>query len=107
MKNNEQVYWEDLSDEKLQALHTKQLINLKNGMKALHTQHAMYTGHRCCEICNEYVGPDWDAEVKPRLDELKAYMTRIKAVLATREHIPNKQEAKAIRKEKAKFKNNR
>jgi hypothetical protein len=30
------------------------------------------------------------------------YQKRIKAVLATREHIPNKQESKAIRKAKIK-----
>lgn len=37
---------------------------------------------------------DWDA--------LKTYQTALKAELATREHIPNKQESKAIRKARIK-----
>jgi hypothetical protein len=35
------------------------------------------------------------------------YFDRLKEVLSTREHIPNKQEAKLIRQEKAKAKRNR
>ena len=35
------------------------------------------------------------------------YISNLKDVLSTREHIPNKQEAKSIRQEKAKAKQNR
>ena len=46
-------------------------------------------------------------EAKSTLKLYKNYYQKIKDVLSTREHIPNKQEAKAIRQEKAKAKKNR
>lgn len=42
---------------------------------------------------------DWNSEDEAALHE---YRATLKAVLATREHIPNKQESKAIRKAKKK-----
>ena len=42
---------------------------------------------------------DWTREDEAALQE---YRATLKAVLATREHIPNKQESKAIRKAKKK-----
>lgn len=44
-------------------------------------------------------GYDWTREDEAALHE---YRATLKAVLATREHIPNKQESKAIRKAKKK-----
>lgn len=41
------------------------------------------------------------AELTKRHEELKGIMHRLKAELATREHLPNKQERKEIRRKKA------
>lgn len=40
-------------------------------------------------------------EVKLEVARYKDYLNLIKSVLSTREHIPNKKEAKALRREKA------
>ena len=42
---------------------------------------------------------DWEWKYRPVVE---AYTQRIKAVLATREHIPNKQESKQLRKARIK-----
>lgn len=68
----------------VKTMHTKQLLNELNGIRA--------------EIgnANEY-GLGSEKEWLERQAELKAE-------LAGREHVPNKQEAKAIRQEKARRK---
>ena len=70
------------TDEELNTLHTKQLLAELN----LARTYALN-----CET-NEF-------EEIP-----KEYVTRIKAILATREHIPNKRELRLIRQQKAKMK---
>jgi hypothetical protein len=101
-KNKKVNFREDYTDDQLNSMYTKQLIHLRNGIRGKRSTHANYAGHRCCEICHEYIGDDWATEIQPRLDELDLYLTRIKKVLSTREHIPGKVEAKAIRQAKAK-----
>lgn len=65
------------TDEELNLLKTRQLLK---------------------ELRSVYVLDfDWDYYT-----EVENYRARIKAVLATREHIPNKQESKALRKLKKK-----
>jgi hypothetical protein len=44
---------------------------------------------------------EWDLKL------YDSYLAQLKDVLSTREHIPNKQEAKVLRQEKAKAKRNR
>lgn len=97
----------EYSEEVLKTFNTHQLMNHLNDVRAYKSAFANYAGSRCCELCHEYIGPDWNTEIKPTLDEYDVYLKRIKDVLSTREHIPNKQEAKAIRQEKAKAKKNR
>ena len=70
-----------LTDDELQKLKTRQLLSL------LRSSHKMG-----CPYC-------WGSE---EWNKVWDYQKRIKAVLATREHIPNKQESKAIRKAKIK-----
>ncbi len=67
----------------LKSFHTRQLLDILNGAR------------RCGGTYNPY-----GMGVYYNLDE-------IKTELETREHIPNKQEAKKIRQEKAKAKRNR
>lgn len=72
----------ELKDVK--TMHTKQLINELQGVRA--------------EICNAV---EYGVGAEPAWIERKELL---KAELATREHVPNKQEAKAIRQEKARRK---
>jgi hypothetical protein len=103
MKKNKRFdFREDYTDEKLNGMHTQQLIHLINGIRAKRSMHFNYAGPRCCSECNEYIGEDWATEIKPRLVELDNYLNRIKCVLLTRERIPSKTEARKIRQEKAK-----
>ena len=65
-------------------------------MKRLHTRHLLgelrHT-YRCgCPYC--WKDSDWE--------QLRNYKAQLKQELATREHIPNKPESKAIRKAKIK-----
>lgn len=53
------------------------------------------------ELRRTYKWEDWDWTADDRA-ELQAYQTTLKNELAKREHIPNKKESKALRKEKIK-----
>ncbi len=99
----------EYTKEELEAMHTRAILAHLQDIRVYRSSTANHAGPRCCEICNEYIGSDefWNEVIKPKLDEYSAYLTIIKSVLSTREHIPNKQEAKTIRKEKAKSKQNR
>jgi hypothetical protein len=65
-------------------------------MKKLHTRQLLgelkHTYHCACAYC--WKDSDWK--------QLNDYKAQLKQELATREHIPNKQESKAIRKAKIK-----
>jgi hypothetical protein len=91
----------------LEEFTTRKLLMELNHVRVYRSSFTNYAGPRCCEVCHEYVGSNWDVEIQPTLDEYDAYINIIKHVLSTREHIPNKQEAKAIRQEKAKDNKNR
>lgn len=69
------------SSDELQKLKTRQLL------AELRKTHTMG-----CPYC--WGDEDWEG--------LRSYRVCIKTVLATREHIPNKQESKAIRKARKK-----
>ena len=73
--------YEILTDDELQKLKTRQLLSLLRSSRKMG-----------CPYC-------WRSE---EWNKVWDYQKRIKAVLATREHIPNKQESKAIRKAKIK-----
>ena len=67
--------------EQMEKMHTRQLL------KELRRTHSY--GCECCQG-----DEDWK--------QLHCYRNQLKAVLATREHIPNKQESKALRKARKK-----
>lgn len=76
-----------LNQEELQPLATNRLLALLRKVRAQHSAIAHYAGPRCCEICHEYIGDDWEKDVAPLLAPYKKYVDDIKAVLATREHV--------------------
>lgn len=69
----------------MNVLHTKQLINLLRKMN----------GNGYCECC---YSPEWVEKV---FVEQKELVPIIKEELEKREHVPNRFEAKEIRKQKA------
>ena len=72
--------------EELEKLHTKQLLNSR------------ITHYPRCD--NYYYSPcSYWAECKKEFDDFNKL---VKEILATRPHVPNKQESKAIRKAKIK-----
>ena len=73
--------YEILTYDELQKLKTRQLLSL------LRKTHSWG-----CPYC-------WGSE---EWNKVREYQKLIKSVLSTREHIPNKQESKAIRKAKIK-----
>jgi hypothetical protein len=76
--------------QNLESLHTKQLLKLLTNFRASHDR-----------LLTRYIELGQDLRMsEDRLHE-------VRKVLATREHIPNKQEAKAIRQQKAKEQKNR
>lgn len=75
--------------EVLHTLHTKQLLNMRNS----NYKHSEY----CADMCDRH-----SAECRLCIGNQQYNKEQIKQILDTREHIPNKQESKALRKERIK-----
>ena len=89
--------WDEYSKEEIEKWNTRELITHFGNIRAYR--------QNCLSIVDER--EDQLKEAILTLSLLENYMDRMKDVLSTREHIPNKQEAKVIRQEKAKAKQNR
>ena len=74
----------------LENMHTKQLLNERN-----HLYHVSEYCADCC--CDKY-----DEECQRCGNNHEFNMQQVKRILATREHVPNKQESKALRKQRIK-----
>lgn len=74
----------------LEKMHTKQLLNERNRL-----YHVSEYCADCC--CDRY-----DNECKQCGNNHEFNMKQVKRVLATREHVLNKQESKALRKARIK-----
>lgn len=74
----------------LHTLHTKQLLKKRDS--------SYIYSELCCDSCRYCVDEECDICIANK----KFNREQIKAVLATREHVPNKQESKAIRKQRIK-----
>ena len=70
----------------LENMHTKQLLNERNRL-----YHVSEYCADCC--CDKY-----DEEGQRCGNNHEFNMQQVKRILATREHVPNKQESKALRK---------
>jgi hypothetical protein len=90
-------YWTEYNDEEINEQNTRELMAHFESIRAYMTNAEKTVEHREEQLF----------EAKSTLKLYKDYFQKLKDVLSTREHIPNKQEAKAIRQEKAKAKKNR
>jgi D-alanyl-D-alanine dipeptidase len=87
----------EYSLDELDGLNTRQLLSHLEDVRA----------YRENALRNVKEKEDALQEAKFSLRMYDNYLPDIKQILSTREHIPNKQEAKAIRQEKAKAKKNK
>jgi hypothetical protein len=97
----------EYTKEQLELKHTKALLSHLNDARAYRSIISSYEGKRCCELCHQFISDNLQTNAKVELDRYDAYINIIKSVLSTREHVPNKQEAKALRKQKLHYKRNR
>ena len=74
----------------LENMYTKQLLNERNRL-----YHVSEYCADCC--CDKY-----DEECQGCGNNHEFNMQQVKRILATREHVPNKQESKALRKQRIK-----
>jgi hypothetical protein len=89
--------WDEYSKEEIEKWNTRELMAHFGDVRAYR--------HNCLRIVDEREDQLKEAILTLSLHE--KYMDRLKEILSTREHIPNKQEAKIIRQENAKAKQNR
>jgi hypothetical protein len=73
--------------EKLNELNTQRLLQVFNKARAYHSNICNYWGDRCCEICHEYIGCDWENDVGKYARVLQNYKTEIKKILNGRENV--------------------
>lgn len=74
----------------LEKMRTRQLLKKRNRL------------YHVSEYCSDCCCDRYDEECAMCSNNQAFNMTQVKRILATREHIPNKQESKALRKEKIK-----
>jgi len=72
----------------LEKLPTKRLLGVLKKVRAKISSIEHYYGHRCCEICHEYVEDNWEEDVQVFADLYESYLKKVKNLLAKREHIP-------------------
>lgn len=73
-----------LTDEKLHAMSTEKLFHHFKMARAAVSFIFTYYGSRCCEICNEYIGDDWEKDVAEPAKPFSKYLKRVKVILDSR-----------------------
>ena len=53
--------------EVLKKMNKKRLVSYLDRVRAERSRIFHYYGPRCCEICNEYIGSDWENDVGKHL----------------------------------------
>ena len=79
-----------LTREQATKLTLQRLKALMSSVRAVISNISHTAGHRCCEICNEYIGGDWDTDVGVHLRPHQAYFDMLKDVSKSFPHEPNK-----------------
>jgi hypothetical protein len=65
----------------LEKKNTKNLLYIRRKLNAL------ISGRRCCNLCWEYIGDDWENDVGKHLSAYQEYLKTIKEILVTRPNI--------------------
>lgn len=94
------------TEEELEGKHTKQVMSILNDVRAYRqfTNDGAVLNAKVVESLEDTLAQHKVAAVQDQilLEKYDAYLVTIKKVLSTREHVPNKKEAKKIRQEAAK-----
>jgi hypothetical protein len=84
---NGKVYMVILPEDELTKKSVKSLLFIKHKLhRVLGIIGATY-GRRCCTMCNEYIGDDWEGDVGIHLAAYREYLKTIKRVLETKPHV--------------------
>lgn len=70
-----------------EKLPTKRLLAVLNKARAIKTSIRRSYGPRCCEMCCEYIGDDWENDVGKFLKIYDSYIEKLKTILATRPNV--------------------
>jgi len=73
-----------LTDEQLKELSTEKLFHHFKMVRASESFVLNHYGHRCCEICHEYIGNDWENDVAVHARPYGEYKSRVKRELDSR-----------------------
>lgn len=79
-----------LNKEKLNQLNTTRLLAHLKVVNIRISNIANYCGTRCCKVCNDYIGSNWEQEVGIYLKPVEEYKILVKNILNTRKHIIRK-----------------
>ena len=79
-----------LTREQAMKLTLSRLKALMSSVRAVISNIALTSGPRCCTICNEYIGPDWERDVGVLLRPHEAYFDMLKDVSKSFPHEPKK-----------------
>lgn len=89
-----------LSFDQLKKMPTHRLLGHLKSVNAVISSIHNYAGPRCCEICHDYIGDDWENDVKIPVRKYVDYKTVVKSVLATRENIKTTKRLPTFRRTK-------
>lgn len=78
------------SDEELQKMNDKQLYYHFRETRAKVSYIFNYYGRRCCELCHEYIGDDWENDVAQYLRPADEYFKKVKSIMSAREYDASK-----------------
>ncbi|RDJ35393.1 MAG: hypothetical protein DWQ19_11295 [Crenarchaeota archaeon] len=79
-----------MSVEQLQKMATNRLYVIFRMVTAHLDNIYSHYGWRCCEMCLEYVGDNWEEDVGQYARPVKEYRDRIKTILDSREDLKKK-----------------
>lgn len=85
---------EPLTDEQLDSMRHEQLYHHFKQVRAFASTIINHWGRRCCEICKEYIGSNWEEDVGEPYKVAKAYRDQVKAALLRRPYKAFSKEAK-------------
>lgn len=80
-----------LDETTLRKLSTVRLLSVFNSARAVTSCIYHYAGRRCCELCHEYIGDDYEKDVVIPARPYAEYEKLIKSILSERENVKKKQ----------------
>ncbi len=74
------------SRDQLDHMSFERLMRHRKVLRAVIGQMSRTLGHRCCELCNEYVGDDWENDVGQYVEPYQRHLDEVKDVLRGKPH---------------------